>query len=82
MIINKSKIYLTKNDMILLMHGLNFVPTPNWTDHLANVEWLNAMKYIRHVEWRNVFGDNNTEEMEKLPKKLMFLSFSRPSPEH
>ena len=37
MIINKSKVDLTENDRILLMHGLNFVPTPNWTNHLANV---------------------------------------------
>ena len=79
MIINKSKIGLTENDKISLMHGLNFVPTPNWTDHLANVEWFNAMKHIQCVEWRNVLGDNNTDEMEKLPKKLMLPWFSRPS---
>ena len=81
MIINKSKIDLTENDRILLMHGLNFVPTPNWTDHLANVEWFNAMKHLWRVEWRNVLGEHNTDEMEKLPKKLMLPSFSRPSPE-
>ena len=70
MIINKSKINLTENDRILLMHGLNFVPTPNWTDYLANVEWFNAIKHLGRVEWRNVLGDHNTDEMEKLPKKF------------
>ena len=68
MIINKSKINLTENDRILLMHGLNFVPTPNWTDHFANVEWFNAIKHLRRVEWRNVLGDHNTDEMEKCQK--------------
>ena len=52
MIINKFNIGLTENDRILLIHGLNFVPTPSWTDHLAKVEWFkfNAMKHIRRVE--------------------------------
>ena len=57
------------------MHGLNFVPTRKWTDHSASVQWFNAMKHLRRVEWLNVPGDNNTNEMEKLPKRLVLPSF-------
>ena len=39
------------------------------------------MKHLRRVEWHNVLGDHNTDKMEKLPKKLMLPSFSRPSRE-
>ena len=39
------------------------------------------MKHLRRVEWRNILGDHNTDEMEKLPKKIMLPSFSRSSPE-
>ena len=67
MIINKHKIALTENYRILLMRGLNLVTTPNWTDHLANVELFNAMKHIWRVKWRNVLGGNKTKKMEKLP---------------
>ena len=72
MIINKSKIDLTKNDGILLMQG---IPTPNWTDHLANVEWLNAMKHLLRVECCNVFGDHNTDEIKNCQSNQCCLCF-------
>ena len=78
MIVNKSKIDLNENHRILFVHGLNFVPARNWTDDFANVEWLNAMTQIRRVKWCNVLRSGNTKEVEKLPKKLMLSSFSRP----
>ena len=48
---------------------------------LAHVECINALKHIQRVQWRNVIGNNNTDEKEKPPKKLMLPAFSRPSPE-
>ena len=47
----------------------------------VNGKWLNAMKHFRRVEGCNVLGDNNIDKMEKLTKKLMLPSLSRPSTE-
>ena len=33
-VLNKSSINITDNQLILLNHGLNFVPTPQWTEEI------------------------------------------------
>ena len=49
-IINKSNIPLQKEDMLLLQHGLNFTPTPNWTENIERTEWGSLLQHIRKVE--------------------------------
>ena len=79
MILNKSRIELKDEDKILLMHGLNFVPTPMWDKQVENKEWFSAMKHIRRVEWNNVLGKPQ-EEINTFPKKLKLPSLTRPNP--
>nr|CAB3263302.1 uncharacterized protein LOC108950347 [Phallusia mammillata] len=80
MILNKSSFDLNLDDKILLLKGLNFAPTPRWTEDIESQEWLNAMSHIRRIEWSNFFADCNNEEdrSNKFPPKLKLQKFSRP----
>ena len=71
MIVNKSNYDLSHSDKLLLTKGLNFAPTPRWTPKMEREEWYNAQKHIRNVEWHDVFGDGNDDEIKrKVPDKL------------
>lgn len=79
MILNKSSFNLTLDDKIFLLKGLNFVPTPRWTEKIESQEWLNAMSHIRRIEWSNYFADDsNEEDRNNIPPKLKLQKFSRP----
>ena len=61
------------------MKGLNFAPTPRWTPKMEREEWYNAQTHIRNVEWHDVFGDGNDDEIKrKVPDKLKLPNYSRP----
>ena len=80
MILNKSSTTLEQNDILLLMRGLNFAPTPFWSSGIENSEWHNAHQHVRRTEWRSVLCENETEEPQ-LPLKLRIPKYSRPSRE-
>ena len=42
-ILNKSSFVITDEQKILLLHGLNFAPTPKWTSKTKNHEYLNLV---------------------------------------
>ena len=50
MILKKSSVKLTNNDKLLLINGLNFASTPNWSETTKNVEWKNLHKHIRRLD--------------------------------
>jgi len=50
MVLNKSKHDLNLNHKLLLLRGLNFVPTPNWNERIQDAEWLNLMSHICRAE--------------------------------
>ena len=81
-ILNKSDINLNSSDLILLGYGLNFVPTPNWTNKVEKTEWNNLFQHIRKIEWKDYFNNEDNEEEEKKEeiksKKLKIPKFSRP----
>ena len=76
-VLNKSKVNINNNDKRLLALGLNFVPTPCWTEKIETTEWLNLLHHIRRIEWSYVFngGDHNKV---LLPEKLKVTKFSGP----
>ena len=82
MILNKSSVKLTDNDKLLLMNGLNFAPTPSWSEIIKNTEWRNLHKHIRRIEMAHVFKNESCVEMseniQNLPKKLDIPKFNRP----
>ena len=57
--------------------GLNFVPTPCWTEKIETTEWLNLLHHIRRIEWSYVFNDGDHNKV-LLPEKLKVTKFSRP----
>ena len=38
------------------MLGLNFVPTPNWSEKVEYQEWISVIQHIRRVEWQSILG--------------------------
>ena len=61
------------------MKGLNFAPTPRWTPKMEREEWYNAQTHTRNVEWHDVFGDDNDDEIKReVPDKLKLSNYSRP----
>ena len=62
----------------MLMYGLNFVPTPNWTKEVELNERLNLAMHVRRVEWDDILRrEENTFEIE-MPPKLKIPKFNRP----
>ena len=55
MILNKPSVKMTNNDKLLLINGVNFAPTPCWSEITKNAEWKNVYKPIRRIEWAHVF---------------------------
>ena len=49
-ILNKSDTKLNFNDLLLLNHGLNFVPTPNWSESIEKSEWFKLFQHKRRME--------------------------------
>jgi len=88
MVLNKSNHDLNLNHKLLLLRGLNFVPTPNWNERIQDVEWLNLMSHIRRAEWNHVYNNSNDEsetndeciDLVDLPQKLKIKKFNRPQP--
>ena len=81
-ILNKSHFNLNVSHKLLLIKGLNFVPTPKWNNKMEDKEWFNLMRHIRAVEWESCFPDNNSDSnLNCLPKKLKISKFNRPKKE-
>ena len=82
LILNKSDIILTIDDMELLSFGLKFVPTPDWNEQVEGKEWDSHYQHVRRVEWQDYFktdSDNNEERKPSInSKKLTHPKFSRP----
>ena len=78
MILNKSNIPIEENDKILLMRGLNFAPTPNWSSKIEEDEWQNHFLHIRRIEWDNIFEGEEEAEGSHIPPKLVIPKISRP----
>ena len=79
MVLNKSDIDLGDQHRLLLMKGLNFVPTPKWNDSVEDNEWFFLMRHIRSCEWSSFFNNEDNEvHQEKLPEKLKIQKFNRP----
>ena len=76
-VLNKSKVNINNDDKRLLALGLNFVPTPSWTEKIETTEWLNLLHHIRRIEWSYVFNEGNHNKV-LLPEKLKVTKFSRP----
>ena len=71
MILNKSSYLLQDNDKLLLLRGLNFVPTPKWSERTENLEWQYLFDHIRRIEWNYIFKEqtenDNKSKLENLP---------------
>ena len=81
-ILNKSDMNLNDSHKLLLIRGLNFVPTPKWNDKMEDKEWFNLMRHIRSVEWESFFPeDESRTSFQNLPKKLQITKFNRPKQE-
>ena len=77
MILNKSDIVLNDNDKSLLMLGLNFVLTPNWSETTENSEWQSAYRHVRRIEWNGIFK-NDLESRNYLQMNSYYLSLKSP----
>ena len=91
-IVNKSSYELTLADMELLLLGMNFCPTPQWSKRLEEQEWTDLVRHIRVIEWRDVFKREQLEaeatdgykqledpaDQSDLPNKLKFQNYNRP----
>ena len=85
MILNKSSITINDNMKLLLLKGLNFAPTPNWTERVENAEWQNLYAHIRRIERSQIYGDSDSDaetnsDPKTLPKKLKIPKTNRPDP--
>ena len=71
MILNKSDYDIKLEHKLLLLKGLNFVPTPNWSGRTEDEEYLNFLAHIRRVEWDSVITENEdqfqTDKIQYLP---------------
>ena len=58
------------------------MPTPKWNENICDKEWCFLTEHTRRVEWANIFKNNeNTQNEECLPTKLIIPKFSRPPSE-
>ena len=73
-VLNKFKVNINNDDKRLLALGLNFVPTPCWTEKIETTEWLNLLHHIRRIEWSYVFNDCDHNKFCNL-ENLKLLSF-------
>ena len=81
-VLNKSSIDLSNDVKELLAKGLNFVPTPKWNENICDQEWCFLTEHTRRVEWADIFKNNeNMQNEECLPTKLIIPKFSRPPTE-
>ena len=78
-VLNKFSIDLSNDVKELLAKGLNFVPTPKWNENICDKEWCFLTEHTRRVEWADIFKNNdNTQNEECLPTKLIIPKFSTP----
>ena len=49
-VLNKSSIKLKDDHLILLNHGLNFVPTPVWINETEKREFKYVVEHVRRVQ--------------------------------
>ena len=79
MILNKSDYGIKLEHKLLLLKGLNFVPTPNWSGRTEDEKYLNFLKHIRRVGWDSVITKNEDQfQTDKIPSKLQIKKFNRP----
>ena len=58
------------------------MPTPKWNENICDQEWCFLTEHARRVEWSDIFKNNeNTQNEECLPTKLIIPKFSRPPTE-
>ena len=58
------------------------MPTSKWNENICDQEWCFLTKHTRRVEWADIFKNNeNTQNEECLPTKLIIPKFSRPPTE-
>ena len=58
------------------------MPTPKWNENICDQEWYFLTEHTRRVEWADIFKNNeNTQNEECLPTKLIIPKFSRPPTE-
>ena len=58
------------------------MPTPKWNENICDQEWCFLTEHTRRVEWADIFKNNeNTQNEECLPTKLIISKFSRPPTE-
>ena len=81
-VLNKSGIDLSNDVKELLAKGLNFAPTPEWTENICDSDRCFLTDHTRRVESTDIFKNNeNTQNEECLPNKLQIPKFSKPSSE-
>ena len=81
-VLNKFSIDLSNDVNKLLAIGLNFVPKPKWNENICDKEWYFLTEHTRRVEWADIFKNNeNTQNEECLPTKLIIPKFFRPPTE-
>ena len=79
MVLNKSDYDIKLEHKLLLLKGLNFVPTLNCSGRTQDEEYLNFLAHIRRVEWDSVITENEDQfQTDKIPSKLQIKKFNRP----
>ena len=77
-ILNKSDYSLNEHHKKVLMYGLDFVPTTNWTKEVELNERLNLAMHVRKVEWEDILPREENFFENEMPPKLKIPKFNRP----
>ena len=79
-VLNKSSIKLKDDHLILLNHGLNFVPTPAWTIETEKREFKYVVEHVRRAQWKEYYENKDSEDEEhtQIPEKLKIPKLSLP----
>ena len=68
MILNKADYNIKLEHKLLLLKGLNFLLTPNWSGWTEDEEYLNFLAHIRRVERDSVITENEDQfQTDKIP---------------
>ena len=79
-ILNKSNFHLSDAYKLLLLRGLNYAPTPKWTNNTEDAEWFNLIKHLRRTEWAEIYKDEITSnDSADIPHKLKIPKLNRPN---
>ena len=79
-ILNKSNFHLSDAHKLLLLRGLNYAPTPKWTNNTEDAEWFNLIKHLRRTEWAEIYKDEITSnDSADIPHKLKIPKLNRPN---